>query len=220
MKNLNSEGLLRYRVNSQEVNIPTSNVLLPNLTAKIQLFAFPISESENENQPKLLTQVFTYSENKEKKAEIAIAVINDSGIRTVASSEVYKVQERLQREEECFVWEYNQLREKLRSVGFKNLTGNNFDMNGSLQHFSEFNGKLPPLQEAYNKKVQKNKGYLYSRGTIGEWSFIHFQTKEPFPWETLKIISHKEFGTEADIEVFFNYETKKHPADYIIWQKM
>lgn len=219
MKDLNSEELLRYRVNSQEVNTASSNGLLANLNISTYLFAFPISESENENQRKLLAQLCTYYKSNEKKASLAIGADANGGIRTVTSSEVYKVQERLQREGECFVWEYNQLIEKLRSSSFKRLTGYKFDMSSTLQHFSEFNGKLPPLQEAYNKKVQRNEGYFYSRGTIGERKFIHLQTKEPFPWETLKFISSKEFGTEAYIEVFFNYETKKHPADYIIWQK-
>ena len=69
---------------------------------------------------------------------------------------------------------------------------------------------------AYEKKLQKNKGFMYSRGTVGDWKFIHIQPQNPFPWMDLQAIAYREFK-DCLSQVFINEENRVHPDHFVIW---
>ncbi|MGN1297485.1 MAG: hypothetical protein ACI4VH_03525 [Clostridia bacterium] len=206
MKDLKASELKRYKVRAPLETQIGFNTFFPG--SKVSSFEFPIEKA-------ILKTIV--SEIGKKSTRISISCYNGEMMRAVLPSEVYLIRDYLQNADESLVWQYNPVEEKLRSSGFKAFTQKNFDMNSFVLHMHEFTGNLPPIKEAYSKKMQKNRGMFYSRGTIGEWKFIHIYVKNPFPWEILQKVAYKEFGTNL-VQVFFNQETKKeHPKEFVIW---
>lgn len=205
MKDLKSSELRRYKVQAPQETQVGFNNFFPG--SKVSSFEFP-------HEDLILKTIVSEVRNSKR---ISITCYNRDVMRAVHPSEVYLTRDFLQNPEESLVWQYNPILHKLRSSGFRTLTQKNFDMNSFVLHVHEFTGQLPPFKEAYSKKMQKNRGMFYSRGTIEEWKFVHIQVKNPFPWEVLEKVSEKEFGNNL-VQIFFNEETKKeNQEEFIIW---
>lgn len=216
MKNLNSKELKRYRVPPPPGTTAKVNTILKG--TKVYSFEFPLFEVPDGN-PVLKTIVLTNEMRGSCSARITASVYTKgSMMRPITPSEVYLIKDALQNPGECLVWQYNPIREKLRASNFRAITGKDFDMNNFVLHMYQFDGRLPPLHYAYARKTQKNKGYVYCRGQIDGWKFVHVQTKDLFPWVILQKIADREFGNSL-VQVFFNQETKEHPNEYVIWCK-
>lgn len=212
MKDLTSAELRRYILNTPLVGQNAMNALFPG--SKVYTLNLPTESSI------LKTVIYILPVKGGKKiAKVAITATNDPDkmIRAVTSTEVYSVKDYIQNNDECLAWRFNPANETHRANVVGMYTGG-LDMNNFVLHLYEYDMELPPFKEAYEKKMQKNKGMLFCRGTIGEWKFVRIQTKNPFPWMVLQAISKREFGNKP-VHVFFNVETKEHPQDFIIWYK-
>ena len=212
MKDLTNAELRRYILNTPLVGQNAMRALFPG--SNVYTLNFPIEGSILKTIIYILPAM-----NGKKKIKFAITASNekDEMIRAVTPMEVYSVQKYIQNKDECLAWEYNPALDKQRAKAVSMYTGG-LDMNNFVLHLYEYDMELPPFKEAYEKKMQKNKGVLFSRGTIGEWKFAHIQTNHPFPWMVLQAVAKREFGLKP-VHVFFNGETKEHPKDFIIWCK-
>lgn len=211
MKDLRSSELRRYRV-----PVPKETEIgLTTFFKGSKAYCFEIPTTKEEYLKVIISEI---NNNGKTNTRMSITVIDNYGrtMRATMLEEVYKAREILQEPKESIVWQYNPMIETLRSVGFKKITGNNFDMNNFVLQMHQYDGELPPFEEAYNKKMQKNKGLFYSRGTIGEWKFIHILIKDVFPWAVIQKIADKEFKNNL-VQIFFNAKTKEHPNEFIIW---
>ena len=210
MKNLESEELERYRIQAPQTMVEGFNALLPE--SKVYSFQFPVGDAN------LTTNVSICNDWRGKVSTRISASIRDRHLRTraVKPNELYIYQAFLQNPDECLVWQYNPMLQRMRASLFKSYMGLQapIKMNNLILHTHEYNGQLPPLKEAYEKQLDGGK--LYVKGTIGEWQFIHVYTKEFLPWVTLEKIAEKEFG-EKLVQVFFNRETSEHPDEFVIW---
>lgn len=207
MKDLKSSELRRYKVQAPQETQVGFNNFFPG--SKVSSFEFP-----NED---LILKTIVSEVGKSKSTRISISCYNRDTMRAVLPSEVYLTRDFLQNSDESLVWQHNPMIYNLRSLGFKKSKQKNFDMNSFVLHVHEFTGELPPFKEAYSKKMQKNRGMFYSRGTIGEWKFVHIHVKDPFPWEVLQKVAEKEFGGNL-VQIFFNQETKEeNQEEFVIW---
>ena len=216
MKDL--KQLEKYRVEAPRETVRGFNAIFLG-EMETYSFEFPSTEfmSSDLNEQQVIKTIISVN-RKTGKVQIAASVYNSKQImRSVTPNEMYTLKDYLLDPNENLVWYYDPRIDDIREVGFKVYTGQKFDMTNFVQHMLIFKKDYKTLlQEAYSKKVQKNKGYTYARGNVGENRYIHVQVKECFPWETLKIIAKREFGNRL-VSVFFNEETKKHPNEYIIW---
>lgn len=214
MKDPKSKELERFQVPVLgNYNVATvTKHLFPN--SNVLSFDFPSCDTED--TPTLLTFV-TYTKEADENLLIRLTTVShDSGVmRALSPSEIYTIQDRLMYPNETLVWMYHEKSQAVRSQFFKKATNSNFDMTNFVLHMSEYKAELPPLKEIYSKKVQKNRGYTYTRGTIRNWRYILVQTKNPFPWTEFQLITKREFG-RSNFLVFFNEETKKHPNQYVV----
>lgn len=210
MKNLESEELGRYRVQSPQAMVEGFNALLPE--SKVYSFQFPAGDAT------LTTNVSISNDWRGKVSTRISASVRDRSarIRAVKLSELYIYQAFLQNPDECLVWQYNPMLQKMRAEIFKSYMGLQapIKMNNFILHTHEYNGHLPPLKEAYEKQLEAGKFYV--KGTVGEWQFIRVYTKELLPWVKLGKIAEKEFGGKL-VQVFFNKETSEHPNEFVIW---
>lgn len=207
MKDLRKDPILqRYR----QEPLPEVKSLFQKLsdTCKLHEFAFPLKEEV------IKTLI---SEDPRMYTQISVSIQSSDKIRPISVPEIYLLKNFLLNPEESLVWTYRAEQDQKRSSGFRNVTGNNFDMTDLVIQLMEFTEEMPPLEEAYKKKVRKNKGFFYSRGTIGSWKFIHISLPGTEPWILLKEIADREFKKSKSVFLLFNEETKKHPYEYILW---
>lgn len=210
MKDLGSQELQRYRVSVPLETRMGLQVFFPG--AKVDSFEFPIQQAKLKTI--VSTCTFRGMESTRITASIQNPTLNMACIVTIDN--VYFIQEQLQHSEECMVWQYNPVFEKMRAATFRATKGTEFDMNGVVLHLHEYVGEMPPLKEAYDAKMQKNRGFYYGKGALGEWRFVHVKADRDFPWKTLQEVSEREFGQNL-VQVFFNKETKEHPDEFVLW---
>lgn len=211
MKDLEKDvELERYRTPAPQESVLGLNIFFPG--SKVYCFEFP------EGDAFLRTMVSMCKWKGSIVTSISASFHSNNGcaMRALRPNDVYLFKDYLQNPDECLVWQYNPIREQMRAAMYRRHTRQNFDMNNFVLYTHEFNGDLPPLKEAYEKEVEKGKGKLYAKGTIGQWKFVHVYTKEPFPWAKLQMIADKEFGNNL-VQVFFNQETREHPNEFVIW---
>lgn len=212
MKDLkNNPELKRYRTD------PPIGMeeLFRRLSAKSEVYAFEFP-LEGEVLKTLILKNSIGRIGMHTKISVSIQSSDKSKMRPIYANEMYVLRNFLLNPDGTLVWQYSSKMDKIRSTGFRNATGNNFDMTDLVMQLMEFTGEMPPLEEAYAKKTQKNKGLIYSRGTIGNWRFVHASVPGPEPWIVLKKIADREFKSKT-VFVLFNKETEKHPYEYILW---
>lgn len=219
MKDLNGAELKEFRVNAPA----ETQVGLNMVFGKTQVYSFEFPTKDS----KILKTIVSFINRMgETTVRISSSVYNQEGItdnvidgmRRINMQDISLFKEYLQNEDETLVWQFIPQAEFLRAEGFRFFKGTDFDMTSFVIHFNEYTNELPDLQVALDKKVQKNKGYMYSRGSVGEWKFVHAHIEDESPWEKLKAISKREFG-ENMTQVFFNKQTMEHPNEYVIWYK-
>lgn len=210
MKDLETRELEQYKVQPpQETALGYSSLFTGS---KVYSFEIPLKQE-------ILRTIIAICKWKGSISSRISASIHDENKtfrRIVNQNEVYVLKDYLLNEEECLVWQYNPIIEGLRAANYRQYTGRNFDMNDAILQLNEFKGSLPPFKEAYERKMQKNKGFFYGKGKHGEWEFVHMCTDKENPWSQLKQISKREFGNNL-VQVFFNQETREHPDEFIIW---
>lgn len=138
-------------------------------------------------------------------------------MRAVGVNEVYKVINIFLEENEALVWTFDSIAYYKRAKMFRAFNGSSFDMNNFNILFIVSDDCSLPFEQAYGKKVQKNKGYRYCRGNIGQYRFVHLEHKNPIPWTDLEVIANKEYAKGKSC-VVFSKETEKRPNEFILWE--
>lgn len=207
MKDFKSPELKRFMVDN-----PAEFGSLFN--SKVYTFDIPIDTESDEH---IHTIVSIHPMQASEIIKISLSVGSHQNVRALLEGEVYSVKDILLNPYETLVWQISYARENFRASAYRKFMNVDFDMCNFVLHMNQYNEEMPPFEKAYAKKLQKNKGFTYSRGTIGNWKFIHVYTKNPFPWMDLQAIAIREFGKNSITRVFFNEETQKHPCHFVIW---
>ena len=219
MKDLNGAELKQFRVNAPAETQVGLNMVFGK--TQVSSFEFPTEDS------KILKIIVSFlNRMEETTVRISSSVYNKEaltenvidGMRKINMKDIALFKKHIQNEDETLVWQFIPQAEYLRGQGFRFFKGTDFDMTSFVIHFNEYTNELPDFEVAFDKKVQKNKGYMYSRGSVGEWKFVHALIEDEAPWEKLKAISKREFGDNMT-QVFFNNKTMGRPNEYVIWYK-
>lgn len=214
MKDLTSPELARFKPKFPTISKNHLQMISPE--SKAYTFDFPADDEETILRCIVSTHKFS-SDNGFNK--ITISAMNPSMLRAVTPNELYKVKDYIMESTEHMVWKFNPSYEKSRAKLYRAVTNSDFDMNNFVLHLQQADDDIPCSDDfriAYEKKLQKNKGFTYGRGTIGDWKFIHILTKNPFPWLDLQAIAYREFK-DCLTQVFINEETRVHPDHFVIW---
>lgn len=208
MKDLECLELRRYRVPAPIETEVGFKAFFPN--SKVYSFEFPIEQAT------LKTIITTCKYMGIESTRISASIFSEMMSCIAMPKNVYLIQEQLQNSDECIVWQYNPRLEMLRAQMYRVNTGRNFDINGTVLQLNQYDGEIPALKDAYESRMQKNRGFYYGKGRIGRWKFVHLKADSDFPWKTLQEISQREFGDNLT-QMFFNEETKKHPGEFVLW---
>ncbi len=204
MKNLESARLKPYRVEPPAATAKGFGAFFP--ASKVYAFEFP---KDDIKRLKSIVSVVHLMGMEFTKISMSVMIPSKQVFRTVGESDVYKMQEYLQRPGESFVWQYGQQLHQMLAKDIKAVKGVEFDWSKNPLQVSQNIGETPPFKQAYEAEVNK-------KGTVGKWQFIHLKIDAEFPWETLQNVSDKVFRNNL-VQVFFNEETKKHPGEFVVW---
>lgn len=211
MKNLDSANLRRYKVENPLETEAGFKTFFPG--SKVYAYEFPKDDGRT-----IKSLVSTHSVFGIKSTRISMSIENveEQTIDTVGIEELYLVQGHLQRQDECFVWQYQQKLQQMREMAYKAAKGVDFDLRHGPVQVLEYVSGIPLLEQAYQAKMQKNGKYTYGKGAIGQWNFVHVKADDEFPWEVLQAVAERVFKNNL-VQVFFNEETRKHPGEFVLW---
>lgn len=203
MKNLESARLKPYRVEPPAATAKGFGAFFP--ASKVYAFEFP----EKDTILKSIVSVIHFMGMESTRISMSVMIPYKQVLWTVRESDIYKLQEYLQRPGESFVWQYSHQLHQMRVESMKAAKGVEFDWLGSPLQVVQSVGETPPFKQAYEAEINQ-------KGTVGKWQFIHLKIDAEFPWETLQNVSDKVFRNNL-VQVFFNEETKKHPGEFVVW---
>lgn len=214
MKDLTSPELARFKP-----KFPTFyENSLKKISPKSKAYTFDFPADDEGTVIRCIVSNHTFP-NGDEFNKITVSAMNPSILRSVTPKELYRIKDYIMENTEHMVWKFEPSFEKARSKMYRSAMSSDIDMNNFVLHLQQISNDMPSRDDfkvAYEKKLQKNKGFLYSRGTIGDWKFIHILTKNPFPWMDLQAIAYREFK-DCLTQVFINEETRVHPDHFVIW---
>lgn len=212
MKNLDSARLKPYRIETPTDMATGFKMFF--LGSKTYAFEFPMQEKD----VVLRTLISTFSIMGLESTRISTSILDvkRETITTAGIKEVYQMKEYVQKSDECMVWQYEPSLEKARATGLKAMNGVEFNLRHCAVQFLQYSGNMPPLRVAYETEMKKEGEYVYGKGSIGNWKFVHIKVNPEFPWETLQNVANKVFRNNL-VLVFFNEEAKKHVDELVLW---